>query len=258
MERSETIMHLHFPLSCLFTKETSDISAVPTNHLPSLLRFAALLLLCLLQAGEPMDPGRRRAHLRRGPAALLGSPSAADGSIPFLPSSCLCISHMGLHLLPPFPQPTAPGGISHQPSPILGDVLKLGSSGRKQGDQGTHWVRARHGLQQYQTSQGNAQQSVSFLQLQDPLTKAVSDSALTRIFVFFPAWITIQSKPHANCSLRVPSPLCASGLNHSHLHLHLFLCCLCGAVVSASSLHAHLSPTPSLSYTHFEMKLTKY
>ena len=142
MERLETITHLRFPLSCLFSKETSEVPAVPRNYHVSLFKFAAPLLLCLLQAGEPTDAGRHRACLGRGPAALPGSPSAADtSSVPFLPSSCLCIPHMGLHPLDPIPQPPGafhPRGISHGPSPVLGDILKLGSGGRKQGERGMH------------------------------------------------------------------------------------------------------------------------
>lgn len=202
-----------------------------------------------------MDAGRRRAHLGRGPAALLGPPSAADiSSIPFLPSPCLCIPHMGL--LAPVPQPPGAFHINHLPYWETSSNWEA-VEGRRESE-----ARTESGLSTGCSSTRPAKEApssqVSFLQLRDPLTKAVSDSASTRISVFFPAWITIQSKPHANCSPQVPSPLCTSGLSRSHLHPHLFLCCLCGAVVSASSLRACLSPTPSLSYMHFEIKLMRY
>lgn len=136
MERLETIIPLPFPLSRLFTKETSAAPAVPRNHHISLLRFAALLLLCLLQAGEHMDAGRHSTCLGRGPATpprlsfscghLLHPPSCPPPASAPRTGPALAGSH-----------PTAPRAISHLLSPLMGDILKLGSSGRKQGEQGT-------------------------------------------------------------------------------------------------------------------------
>lgn len=107
------------------------VPAVPRNHHISLLRSAALLLLCLLQAGEPTDAGRR-ACLGRGPAALLGSPSAADASsIPFLTPSRLHIPYPGLHPLAAVLQPT--GGMSHQPISHTGRHPQTGKGQRGAG-----------------------------------------------------------------------------------------------------------------------------
>lgn len=115
MRRGQKPSHISVLLSLAFSsKETSEVLAVPRNRHISLLRFAVLLFLCLLQAGEPTDAGRHRACLGRGSAALPGSPSPADiSSVPVLPSSSLCIPHMGLHPLDPIPQPPGafcPGG----------------------------------------------------------------------------------------------------------------------------------------------------
>jgi len=109
MERSETILHLPFPISYPSSKETSEVSSVPTDYLLSLLGFGALLLLCLLQAGQPMDAGRCRAHLGRPPQ----SPSCSPVLRP--------------------PHGSVPAGSCPWPSPILGDILRLGRGKRKAG-----------------------------------------------------------------------------------------------------------------------------
>lgn len=57
--------------------------------------------------------------------------------------------------------------ISHRLSPLLGDILRLGSGKRNSHTQ----VTAQHRLKQHHPSQRGAQHQVSFLQLQYPLTK---------------------------------------------------------------------------------------
>lgn len=103
MDKLETIMHLCFPLSCLFGKETLEVPAVPRNYYVSLFRFAALLLLCFVQAGEPMNaqpvleeglpPSQANLQLPTPPLLLSYHPPASASP------------NMGLHLLGSILQP---------------------------------------------------------------------------------------------------------------------------------------------------------
>ena len=183
-----------------------------------------------------------------------GSPWTLAGAGPILgdllsplPALQFCVPHTGLCLLAP----------AHGRLPYWGTSSDWEGAKGKQGEWGTDRLRAWHGLQQHHTGRESAQLSVSFLQPQDPSTKAVSDSASTHIFVFC-STVDYSTKPQANCCLKVPSRLCTPGLNRSRLHPHLLLCHLCGAVGSPSSLHVCMPLTPSLSHTHFEMKPVRY
>lgn len=133
--------------------------------------------------------------------------------------------------------PIASMGNGHftQTVPLTGRHPQIGKWQKEEGRANHTRVRAQHRLKHHQTSQESAQQLVSFLKLQHPLTKAVN---------FNMHFCTFSSVGY-NSKQALPQGPFPS-------------CCLSGAVVPALSSHAHLPPAPSLSYMHFEMKLTRY
>lgn len=159
-------MHLHFPLSCLFSKETSGIPAVPTNHLLSLLRCAALLLLCLLQAGEPQTLAGAEPILGEGPQ----------------PSWAL------LQLLTPPPAPSCPPPASASPTWVCtcwvpshsprGHFTSTVSHTGRHPQSGKQWKEA--GRARHAPSQGSAQAAAAPNQPKEAPSRR-SPSCSTRI-----------------------------------------------------------------------------